>query len=219
MRKNLIIFGNSPFSKLLKWYIEHDDERKIYCFCVDKQYINSDNFDGLPLIDFEGIEKVYPPDLYDILLGIGYTKMNDLRKEIYFRCKNKGYTIATFIHSTALIQTEDIGEGNIILEQTLVAPFVSIGICNLLWYKIAIAHDDKIGDFNTIAGMASLCGDVTIKNNCFLGNSSVIKEHIVVNDYSLIGATAFVSKDTEPYSVITSPKSISLEGKKSTDFI
>jgi sugar O-acyltransferase (sialic acid O-acetyltransferase NeuD family) len=217
--KNLIIFGNSEFSKLIKWYIDHDDEREVVAFCSDKQYIKENIFDGTPVVAFEEIEKTYPPEQYEILLGIGYNKMNDIRKQIYYACKQKGYTIASYIHSSSLVQTDDIGEGNIILEQTLVEPFVKIGDCNLIWCKISIAHDDIIGNFNTIAGMASLCGHVKIKNNCFIGNASVIQEHLTVNDYSLIGASALVRRDVEPYSVVAAAKSVVLEGKKSTDYI
>lgn len=217
--KKLIIFGNSQFSKLIKWYIDHDDDREVAAFCVHKRYITKEQFEGLPVIAFEELEIKYPPSDYEIILGIGYTHMNDIRKKIYHSCKSKGYFIASYIHSTALVQTSTIGEGNIILEHTLMEPFVRIGNGNLIWYKVAIAHDNRIGDFNTIAGKASLCGDVTIKNNCFIGNSSVIKEHLTIEDYSLIGASAFVTNDVLPYSVVVAPKSIILEGRKSTDFI
>ncbi|MCQ6280002.1 acetyltransferase [Bacillus sp. EB600] len=217
--KKLIIFGNSNFSKLIKWYIDHDDDREVVAFCADQEYIIENVFEGLPVIAFEEIEKMYPPEQYEILIGIGYNKMNDLRKKIYYSCKQKGYTIASYIHSSSLIQTENIGEGNIILEQTLIEPFVKIGNCNLIWYKVSIAHDDIIGNFNTIAGMASLCGHVIIKNNCFVGNASVIRESVIINDYSLIGASAFVGRDVEPFSVVVPQKSVVLEGKKSTDFM
>jgi len=217
--KKLIIFGNSDFSKLLKWYIDYDDQRKVVAFCADKEFIKENTFESLPLIAFEEIENIYPPEEYDILLGIGYSKMNEIRKQIYYKCKQKGYKIASYIHSSVLIETDHIGEGNIILEQTLIEPFVRIGDCNLIWYKISIAHNDVIGNFNTIAGMASLCGYVTIKNNCFIGNSSVIREHTTIDDYSLIGASAYVSKDADSYSVVVAPKGIILDGKKSTDFI
>lgn len=217
--KKLIIFGDSDFAKLLKWYIDHDDKRDVVAFCVNKQYMKKDIFEGLPIIAFEDIENVYPPEEYDILLGIGYNKINNIRKQVFYACKQKGYNIASYIHSSSLIQTDNLGEGNIILEQTLVEPFATIGDCNLIWCKISIAHDGRIGSFNTIAGMASLCGDVTIKNNCFIGNASVIREHVTVEDYSLIGAATFVGRDVVSYSVVAAPKSIVLEGKRSTDFM
>ncbi len=217
--KDLIIFGNSDFSRLLKWHIDHDDNRKVIAFCANKEFVTSNSYEGLPLIAFEEIEKTYSPNNYDILLGIGYSKMNEIRKEIYYKFKQKGYKIASYIHSTALVETDNIGEGNIILERTLIEPFVSIGNGNLLWNSISIGHDNVIGNFNTISGLAGSCGYVTIKDNCFIGKGSIIKDHITVNEYSLIGAGAYVAKDVEPYSVIAAPKSSLLKNKISTDFI
>src|SRR5699024_2951479 len=103
-------------------------------------------------------------------------------------------------HSTALIQTNNIGEGNIILAKSLLSPFVSIGRGNLIWNKVSIAHDNIIGDFNTISGMVAIAGDVRIKNNCFIGMGSVIRNGIYIDSYSLVGASAYVSADTSPYS-------------------
>ncbi|MDM5359873.1 hypothetical protein [Peribacillus sp. ACCC06369] len=217
--KDLVIFGNSNFSRLLKWYIDHDDERKVVAFCTEKEYLIENRFEGLPVISFENITKKYPPENYDILIGIGYRNMNNIRKRIYYLCKEKGYQIASYFHSSSLIETNDIGEGNIVLEQSLLSPFVSLGICNLIWNNVSIAHDDKIGDFNTISGMSAVAGNVIIKNNCFLGKASVVSDHITINDYSLIGAAAFVGRDIAPYSVVAATKGVVLKGKKSTDYL
>lgn len=217
--KNLIIYGNSDFSRLLKWYIENDDSRKVVAFCTEKEYLNGDYLEDLPVIDFDMIELLYPPEEFDILLGVGYKKMNDIRKRIYYSCKQKGYKIASYFHSSTLINSEDIGEGNIILEQSLISPFVTIGNCNLIWNNVSIAHDDKIGDFNTISGMAGIAGKVTIKNNCFLGKGCIVSDHLTINDYALIGAGAFVGQNIPQYSVVAATKGVILVGKKSTDFL
>lgn len=217
--RNLIIFGNSGLSKLLKWHIDHDDPREVVAFCVEKEYLKGDSFEGLPLIDFESVELQYPPDQFDILLGIGYRKMNDIRKRVFNSCKQKGYTIASFFHSSSLIETSDIGEGNIILEQSLISPFAKLGNGNLIWNNVSIAHDDIIGDFNTISGMAGVAGNVIIKNNCFLGKGCVVSDHLTINDYSLIGAAAFVGRDVPSYSVVAATKGVFLKDKKSTDFL
>lgn len=216
---DLIIFGNSDFSRQLKWYIDHDDNRKVVAFCVNKEFVTNDSYEGLPLVAFEDIEMIYPPNNYDILLGVGYSRMNGIRKEIFYKSKKKGYKIASYIHSTTLIQTDCIGEGNMILAQNLISPFVSIGDSNIIFNKTLVGHDNIIGSFNTISSQITLCGFVTLKDNCFIGAGSIIKDHITINEYSLIGAGSYVSKDIGPYTVIAAPKGIVLEGKKSTDLL
>ncbi|MBN6205760.1 acetyltransferase [Ralstonia pickettii] len=217
--KKIIIFGNSDFSRLLKWHIDHDDTRKVVAFCAESNYIMNDFFEGLPLIDFEKIVYLYPPDEHEILIGIGYSKMNENRKRVFKSCKQKGYNIASFYHSTSLIESRDLGEGNIILEQALISPFVRLGDGNIVMNNVSIAHDGNIGDFNTFSGMAGIAGNVTIKNNCFFGKSSVVSNDLTINSYSLIGAAAFVGQDVDSYSVVAAEKSTVLKGKKSTDFL
>ena len=145
--------------------------------------------------------------------------MNDVRKRIFEQCKQRGYAIAQYIHSSVMLSDTQLGEGNIILEDTLIEPFVKIGSGNMIWCKISIAHNCIIGDFNTITGMASVCGFAEIKNNCFIGNGAVIRDKIKIEDYTLVGAAAYVAHDTQKYNVIAANKGVVLLNKSSRDFL
>ncbi|EMR06571.1 Acyl-[acyl-carrier-protein]--UDP-N-acetylglucosamine O-acyltransferase [Bhargavaea cecembensis DSE10] len=218
--KDLIIFGDSQFAKIIKWYIDNDkDPRKVVAFCKEKQGTDKDLFEGLPLVDFSYIEKLYLPQKYEILLAIGYKNMNKIRERIFKECKNKGYSIASYFHSSSIIEAKSIGEGNIILERSLLCPFVSIGDGNLIWNNVSIAHDSIIGDFNTFSGMAAIAGNVQIKDNCFFGKASVVKDHVSIDSFSLVGAAAYLSEDIPPYTVVAANKGTILKGKKSTHFL
>lgn len=216
--KKIILYGNTDFARMLKYYIDTDTNREIAFFTVEKEYINEYEIDSLEVVPFENISvDLYSPDEYEILICIGYSHMNEVRKKIYAKCKSLGYAIASYIHSTTRIPYgTEIGEGNIILEDVTIQPFVKIGNSNLIWYKAAIAHDCALGDFNTICGMVSLSGCVKINNNCFIGNNATIKDHIEVKDYTMIGAATYISKDTEECSVHVPARSVVLN-KKSTE--
>lgn len=218
-QKNLIIYGNGSFAQLIKWYIDHDDERHVAAVTVEKSYIKASEFEGLPLIPFEEIEKSFSASEYEILICIGYSNMNNNRMRIFHECKKRGFSAASYIHTSARLSDSSLGEGNIILENTLIQPFVKIGDGNIIWYNTSIAHNCTIGNFNNIAGMASLCGFVEIGNNCFIGNGAIIREETSAADYTLAGAGSYVDKDTKPYQVIVPGRSIVLEGKTSMEFI
>lgn len=217
--KDIVLYGNGSFAQLLKWYMDHDDERKVVAATVEEAYINTSEFEGLALIPFERLEEQYAPDDVEILLGVGYTGMNDVRKRIFEQCKKKGYTPAQYIHSSVRLCDTQMGEGNIIFEDTLLEPFVRIGSGNIIWCKISIAHNCHIGNFNTIAGSASLCGFSEVKNNCFIGNGAVIRDRIKVEDYTLVGAAAYVAADTQKFNVVAANKGVVLLNKSSLDFI
>ena len=218
--KNVIIFGANDLGRLLKFYMEQDgDQRRIVAFTMDRQYVTDTNFLGLPVIAFEDIENEYLPSDYEIMLAIGNSKMNDIRKNVFLRCKEKGYTVASFYHSSCSIHSRNIGEGNILLESCLVYPFAQIGNGNLLWDHVLISHDCIVGNFNTFSSYADLCGYVTIGNNGYFGKHCIINEYSEIADYTLVGANAYAKKVTNPYDVVVPARSVVLENKKSTDLM
>lgn len=224
MNNKIIIIGNGSFAKLVYYYLTEYSAKEVCAFSVDNEYIQEKRLelDGkeIPVVPFESLNEFYPATDFDIILGIGYSQMNDVRKKMFFTCKAKGYNIASFIHPTCVIAKNVIlGEGNIILENSIIQPFVKIGNGNLLWHNVKISHDDKIGDFNMFAQNASLSGFVNVGQNCFFGNSSVVLDRKNIADYTLVGAGAIVKHDTKPYDVIVPAKSVILENYKSIDFM
>lgn len=217
--KKIIIFGNNDFGRLLKYYIDIDDDRKVEVFTVNKEYIEEDEFCGLPVVPFENIEDNYSPNEYEILIAIGNSKMNKTREDVFKKIKEKGYTVASYIHSNTSMHCKDMGEGNIILEKCMIYPFSKIGDGNLLWDHVLISHDCEVGDFNTFSSYADLCGYVKIKNNGYFGKHCILNDFIEVDNYTLVGAAAYVKNDTHEYDVIVPARSVVLEHKKSTDLM
>ena len=219
-QKDIIIFGANDLGRLLKYYLENDmDPRKVVAFTMNKQYIQENKFLGLPVVAFEDIKDIYSPNEYEIMIAIGNSKMNEVRKKIFLECKEKGYIVASYYHSSCSIHSKDIGEGNILLENCLVYPFAKIGNGNLMWDHVLISHDCVVGDFNTFSSYADLCGYVTIGNNGYFGKHCIINEHSIIADYTLVGANAYAKKETKPYDVVVPARSIVLDNKKSTDLM
>lgn len=210
--KDLILFGNGDFARLMKYYIENDYEKKIYAVTVEKEYINEAEFEGLPVVPFENIQDFYSPDKFEILVCVGYSKMNTVREKVCAKCREKGYALYSYIHKSCEIATNvKIGEGNIILEDVTIQPFVRIGDSNLIWHKVSISHDCVVGNYNTITSMSVVNGFAKIGNNCFIGSNACIRDKVNVADYSLIGAGVFANEDIEQYSVYVSDKAIKLD--------
>ena len=203
----------------MHYYLRVDDLRQVACFTVDAKYIKDEEFCGLPIVPFEEIETKFPPGEYEILIAIGNSKMNNVRRQTFSRIKEKGYTVASYIHSSCSVHSQDFGEGNILLENCLIYPFAKVGSGNLMWDHVLISHDCVVGDFNTFSSYADLCGYVKIGNNGYFGKHCILNDFMEVADYTLVGAGAYAKKKTEPYDVIVPARSVTLEGKKSTDFM
>ena len=217
--KNIIIFGANDLGRLLKYYLESDgDPRKVVAFSMNAAFVNEKSFLGLPVVPLEELRNEFPPDDNEVLLAIGNKNMNKIREKVFYECKEKGYSIASFIHSSCSVHSGKLGEGNILLEHCLIYPFSEIGDGNLLWDHVLISHDCRVGNFNTFSSYADLCGYVKIGNNGYFGKHCILNDGMKVADYSLIGAAAYAKEDTQPYEVVVPARSVVLN-KKSLDLM
>ncbi len=195
----MIIFGTSTFSKLMKWYVENDTLEKVEAFTVEKEYMTEQEILGIPVLPFEELENTFDKGKISILNTCGYHNMNDIRKKVFEMCKEKGYKLLSFVHSTAILNGLQCGEGNIILEKVLFQPYVQIGSCNIFAPDILVGHDSIIGDFNYFSSGVKICGICNIGNQNFVGTSAVLKERLIMQDYNLVGAGTFLNIDLKEF--------------------
>ncbi len=212
--KKVLIFGTGQFSQIIKRYLE-EQGRVIAGFTAEKQHISL----GGGVYPFETIASSFPPSEYEMIICVGYTHMNNIRQRIWKEAKEKGYNIIGFIHETATVLTEDIGEGTIVMERALVGPYTKLGIGNIVFSDAHIAHHTIVGDFNFFTISAAVAGNVRIGCNCFFGNNCTIRNGIEIKDYTLVGAGAYVSKSTEEYAVMVPNRAVKLDGKTSLDIV
>lgn len=222
--KKVIIFGIDQFAELLTHFLEQEKKYEIAAYTVERPYIDTLSIQrnkavgyNYLVVPFDEIEKHCPPEQYEMFICIGYNKMNNTRKRIFEEAAARGYRILSYIHPTATVLTEDIGEGTIVMERAVIGAFVKMGKGNVFWADAHVAHHTVIGDFNFFTISTAVAGNISIGNNCFFGNNCTIKNGIRIADYSLIGAGCYVSRSTEPYSVHVPVRSVVLEGKSSLD--
>ena len=218
--KKFIIIGNSSYAKMMKEYLTMDNIGEIYAYAVDKIYVKEKEIDGVPVVSFENLKADYHADDFDLIMGIGYSQMGNVRKRIFELCKSWGYHFENYIHPTAIIASNvQVGEGNNILEGVILESGVVIKDANLMYGGVLIGHETNILSYNTFSVGTSIAGCVTIKNNCFFGVSSAVRDYVTIEDYVLIGAMGYGYKDMKAYSVVTPAKNTVLADKISMDYL
>jgi len=197
MKTEIIIYGKGDLAKLIFYYLNTDSDYKVVAFCVDKDYLDSESFLGLPLISIDNIEKYYPPKNYKSLVTVGYKNMR-ARKEMFLRMKSKGYSFINYISSNSIVSNNvRFGENNIILDGCIIEPFVEIANNNILWSSVTVCHNVKIHSHCFIASRTLIGGFSEIKDNCFLGFDSTIIQNIVIEEETLVGAKSLILKNTK----------------------
>ena len=190
--RNLIIFGDTPFAERLYKYISFEGIDKVIAFTQEQDFISRSELQGLPVYPFEQLRS-YAND-FEIILGIGYTQMNQLKKKLYDLCKYKGYKIATYISIHACVYTHDIQEGCFIAPGAIIGPDCKLGVGNYLASSVVLSHDNKIGNFNFLSTNAVFGGFSKVQDNCFVGLHSTIKDGITIASNNLIGSSTNVLK-------------------------
>ena len=198
MKENLIIFGSGDIAELAKFYFERYSHYKVKCFCVDEKYLKESKFAGIPLISFDEACKKHAPVDTSFFIALGYSKVNQIRKEKYLLLKKMGYSLATFISPQATVLSENkVGDNCFILENNTIQPFVKIGNNVTLWSGNHIGHHSTIGDHTFVSSQVVISGKVQIGENCFLGVNASIRDNIKIGDQCIIGAGTLILNNVE----------------------
>ncbi len=198
----LVIFGSGRGADVAARYFASDSDFEVSGFAVDKPYLTSDRFRGLPLVDFDLVEKCFPPSDFRMFVPLGFQKMNGLRAEKYGAAKRKGYICASYVSSRVVTHdTIKPGENCFILENNTVNYDVRIGNNVVVWSACQIGDQSIIEDHAWISSHAALAGQVTIGAYSFLGINCTISNHVTIGRKSYIGAGALISKNTADNSV------------------
>ena len=219
MKPPIIIFGITPFAKMVKYYVETYTASTVAAFTVDAPYKTADSFCGLPVVPFESITSAYPPSQYSAIVALGYSKMNMTRQEKFSILLHSGYTMPNLIHPSAHLENAQIGLGNIILENVNLGYNSNIGNSNVIWNGCNISHEVNIGNYNYISPSVAIAGRVNLNNNCFLGINSCVRNDLTIQNYSLIGAGCYINKGTEEYGVYLPSSTIKVPDKSILDIM
>ena len=213
----IVIFGTGEIAQLAKYYFDMDSEFEVVAFCVDKEYIYEESFEGLPLIDFNVIEKLYPSNKYKMFIALSYSKMNSIREKKYLDSKSKGYELVSYVSSRcSYLSQYKCGDNCFILEDNTIQPFVKIGSNVTLWSGNHIGHHSELKDHLFISSHVVISGHCLVGPNAFVGVNSTVGHNVKVSKGTLIGAGSIIVKDTEEYSVYVPSKSIKID-KSSLD--
>lgn len=200
--EQIILWGPSPSTDILEYYFEQENlPYQVCAYTMDKKFIKEDIYKGKPVVSFEAIEKIYPPNEYKMAIFMGYKSLNRVREEKYQQAKEKGYKFISYISKKSACYTEDIGENVFILPHTNIQPFVKIGNNTIIWSDTGLGHHVEICD-NCFLSSPKIAGFTKVEKNCFLATNCSIADHITIGAYSIIGIGSVVTKNIKEGSIL-----------------
>jgi len=205
--KKLVIFGAGDIAELAHYYFTNDSDYVVEAFTVDRSFIKEETVLNLPVVAFDEVSEIYPPDQYDLFIALSYAQINQLRKDKYTKAKQIGYKLASYISSKASILNEGrVGDNCFILEDNTVQPFVEIGNNVTLWSGNHIGHHSCIKNHVFIASHVVISGRVQVHEQCFIGVNATLRDNISIGAKSVIGAGALILQSADDESLFVGEK-------------
>ena len=214
--EKLIIFGTGSIAQIANYYFQIDSNFRVAAFCIDRNYIQSHEFEGIPVVPFDEVITRFPPDEFKMFIALSYSKLNKVREQKYYDAKKMGYELVSYISSKCTnLSQYPMGDNCFIFEDNTIQPFVKIGNNVTIWSGNHLGHHSEICDHNFISSHVVISGHCVIQSNSFLGVNSTIGHNVTIAKENIIGAGSIITKSTNFGEVFVPQKSIKLDKKSS----
>jgi sugar O-acyltransferase (sialic acid O-acetyltransferase NeuD family) len=195
-KRGLVIFGAGQIAEVMHYYFTTEGDREVEAFVVDREYRTADSVLGVPVVDFEDVERRFPPAEYDMFVAVSFKQVNKLRMQKVAEAEGKGYSLASHVSPRATVWNGFVAQPNtIIMEHNVIQPFVTVGRNVTMWSGNHIGHHTRIGDHCFIASQAVISGACDIGAGSFIGVNATLRDGIKLGVHSVVGAGALVLTD------------------------
>lgn len=196
--KPLILFGSGKIAEVILYFLRHHSDFEVAACCVDRAFLPSEQWHGLPTVGFDEVAQVYPPDSHDMFIALGYQDMNALRAERCAQARMLGYTLPSYVHPDAGLPHDCvIGDNCFIMNQVQIHPCVSLGDNVFVWSGAMIGHHSSIASNCWLTSSTNISGSVKAGENCFFGVNSTVGNSVRLGAACFLGANTLVTKCTE----------------------
>jgi sugar O-acyltransferase (sialic acid O-acetyltransferase NeuD family) len=200
--ERVVIVGNGETGAVALEYFTNDSPHEVVAFSAETSFITSDTYCSLPVVPFDQLVSVYPPDQYQIYVAISATQLNRARRRLYNAVKAVGYNCASYVSSHAFaVSNAEVGENTFVHENAVLQYMVRLGNNILIGSGTYIGHSSIVEDDCYFGPYATICGNCRIGRGSFIGASSCIAHNLSVAEDCVVAAGAIIQKDTVPNQV------------------
>ena len=214
--KKLIIYGVGETAEIAYEYFTHDSEYEVVAFTADKNYIEKDKLFGIPVQEFETIENIYSTVEYEMFVAATYNQLNRVREKMYYKAKDKGFNLASYISSHAFVwHNVKLGDNVFIFENNVIQHQCEIGNNVILWSGNHIGHRSVIKDHAYLSSHCVISGFCEIGSYSFLGVNCTFNDNIKIAADTLVGSGALVVKSQDAVGALLMGNPAKLSNKTS----
>lgn len=196
--ERIVVFGTGSTAEDMYVYLTYDSPYEVAAFTADAEHCKEDSMFERPVVPFEDVASVFPPDECKMFIAVGYVGVNRVRAERYHQAKAMGYQLINYVSSKATTWPGFvIGENCAIDSESKISAFAKIGNNVLIGSGCIVPHYAVIKDHCFLSASVSLSGFVTVEPYCYIGMGAIIRNNVTIARECVIGAGAVILGDTE----------------------
>lgn len=198
----LVIIGDGEFARIAHEYFTHDSPHRVVGFAVERDFLKSREYLGLPVVPFEEIEQHFGPAEHKAFVAITYTQLNRVRARLYREAKLRGFELASYVSSRAFVwRNATLGENVFVFENAAIQHFAEIGNNVILWTGTYVGHRSIVEDHCYLAPHVVVSGFCRVQKYSFVGVNATIADRVTIARDCFVGAGCVIAKDTKPRTV------------------
>lgn len=192
MTVDIVIFGAGGLARELAAWMAGDPSVRVRAFATDRQDEIGD-LHGVPVLDRTQVE---------LLIGIPRYVMGlsdpAAKRRLAGELAARGWEPITWVHPSAIVATEKLGQGVTICPHCTVSPDAVLGDFVLLNVGCSVGHDAIVGAHTSLLGRVSVNGSVMIGESVLVGAGAVIVPKRSVGDFATVGIGSVVVSNVPP---------------------
>jgi sugar O-acyltransferase (sialic acid O-acetyltransferase NeuD family) len=194
--KKLVIIGAGGLGREVAQYIK--DINQISPTYELIGFIDSDikkkgvEYYGVPVLgDFDILHSFFKSN--EKVYGFCAVAKPSIKSRLVLQMKENNIENINIIHPMAYVSPEvRIGKGVLISPYCVITTNITIGNYVHINPQCGIGHDSTIGNYSTLYWNVNVSGNVKIEENVEIGSKAFIKQGLIIQENSILGAGAVV---------------------------
>ena len=200
--EQVIIVGTGDHAAFAFECFTHDSPHQVIAFSAEREFLDSDERYELPIVPFDQLAGIYPPNEYRVFVAASGVPLNRVRRRLFDAVKAAGFQCVSYISRSSFIWNNvELGENVFVAELSLLHYGVRIGDNVVIEGATHIGRHTVIEDDCFVGPRVTLAGECRVGRGSVLGVGSCISNNCSVSEDCIIGPGTVVVADTQPRQV------------------
>ena len=191
--EDIILIGFGGHAKVVTDTIEESGRYRIAGY-IEKSSLPGESYRGYPVIgNDDDLQELYDQGIRNAFVAVGFMGASDVRRELYRRLKQIGYTLPIIVDESAVVARDaTLGEGTYVGKNAVINANAAVGKMCIINTAAVVEHDGTVGEFSHLAIGSILCGNAAVGTDTFVGANATVIQGITVGSRTVIGAGTVV---------------------------